>query len=43
MDGDSRMAEVREAMREGFARAGVGCTTIPCRPAAGAHVTGDGP
>lgn len=43
MDGDSRMAEVRDAMREGFARAGVGCTTIPCRPAAGAHITGDSP
>ena len=41
MDGDSRMGEVQAAMSEGFARAGVGCTTIPCRPAEGARVIGD--
>ena len=43
MDGDSRTGEVQAAMREGFARAGVGCTTIPCRPAEGARTVEEWP
>ena len=38
VDGTSPMDMIQDAMREGFGTAGIGCTTIPCRPAEGARL-----
>lgn len=43
LDGDAHIRDVTSAMAEGFAKAGVDCTTIPCQPAEGAHVVGNMP
>lgn len=34
------IGDVAKAMSEGFGKHGIKCTTIPCRPAMGAHITG---
>lgn len=41
-DGLESMGSIREAMSAGFESNGMLCRTIPCRPADGARITGDG-
>ena len=43
MEGDSSLPNIESAIRRGFERGGVGCTTIPCRPTGGARVAEDTP
>ncbi len=41
-DGTGAIDSIQDAMRRGFESGGVGCRTIPCRPAQGARLVDDG-